>query len=115
MNEGKKAAWDKFAQQASCAVGQETTLILHMGNGAFDILGTAREAHPEGETTVRALFDAKERDAAKFGALDLEDDFVHPAFRLVVVSEFLEEDIEAFFEWGPFPLESCRLLVVNTK
>merc|ERR1711907_102858 len=31
-------------------------------------------------------------------------DFVHPDFQVYVVSQFVEEDILDFFEWGPFPL-----------
>merc|ERR1711862_649751 len=67
LNEGKPAAWGTFAAQARCAVGKETTLILHMENGACDLCGIAKEVHPEeGEITMRALFDPKEREIAKF-------------------------------------------------
>ena len=35
------------------------------------------------------------------------------ACRVAMCSEFLEEDIETFFQWGQFPLEQCHLIVIT--
>merc|ERR1711959_603417 len=113
MNEGKQAAWDRIVAAATWPVSNGRNLTLHMGNGCCDLLGIAKEADPvNGETTLRSLFDTTASECECFPAL-VDCDFVHPDFSMYVVSEFIEEDVASFYEWGPFPLEACHLLVVN--
>ena len=117
MNQGKSAAWDKFLTPTAFCADKGSTLVLHMGNAVCDIMGIAKEADPEnGETTVNSMFDTTAKDAANFPGLQGTapfDSFVHPDFKVYVVSQFTEEDIADFYAWGPFPLESCHLLVIN--
>lgn len=115
MQQGKDKAWEVVVNAASAAIDKETWLCLDMGNGAADLLGYAKEGDPDhGETTLRSLFDAREKDENKFKGLN-DCVFVNPAFKVMVFSEFLEEDVLDFFSWGPFPLEQCRLLVIKDK
>merc|ERR1712100_332520 len=69
------------------------------------------------EKTLSELFNAtkdKPSDAkATFPALDVDIGDCKSDFRTVVVSKFLEEDIEDFFQWGQLPLDKCHLVVVN--
>jgi len=115
MQQGKAAAWEAVKTQLAVAAQREGNFVLHYGNGVFDLMGTAKEADPaSGESLVRAMFNAREeKDPLRFSNLDT--DFIHPEFKIFLVSEFLEEDVESFFDWGPFPLASCQLLVVNEK
>merc|ERR1712224_150097 len=122
MNEGKPAAWDriKLAAEGAMKAGMGNTLLLAMRNGAPDLVGIAKETGAEQEKTLESLFTAtkdkplsSEEVAAAFPALGLEAGDCKPDFRTYVVSEFLEEDIEEFFQWVQIPLESCHLVVVE--
>lgn len=116
MNEGKPAAWEriKTAAEGAMKAGSGNNLILLGRDGAADICGIAKETGADQEKTLAALFDATlEKDHTKFPALDLENGDVKPDFKVVLTTEFLEEDVEDFFQWGQLPLDKCHLVVVN--
>lgn len=113
MGMGDTAAWETITNSAASAVQNESTMVLDMGNGCPDLCGYAKKGDPaNGEMTLKSLFDTRERDSKKFPGLN-GCDFVHPGFKLMVCSEFLEEDVLDFMSWGPIPLRQCHLLVVN--
>merc|ERR1711988_45450 len=113
MNEGKAKCWDRIATAAVGAMKCGNTLTLLMRDGCPDLAGMAKEAGREEAFT--ALFTADvPKTHTSFPGLDLEPGDVREEFKVVVVSKFLAEDIEDFFGWGPIPMDSCHLLVVNS-
>jgi len=119
MNEGSIAAWDRIATAAEGAMkaGRGNTLVLSGRNGATDICGIAKETSADAEATLAAVFHAESadtKDHTKFPALKgLELGDVKPEFRVAVVTEFLEEDVCDFFQWGQLPLDKCHMVVVT--
>jgi len=119
MNEGKPAAWERIKTAATGAMkaGTGNTLVLLGRDGAADLGGIAKDTGANEEKAFKELFTAtKEKDHTKFhpafeaeiGVGDVRTDF-----KVVCVTEFLEEDVLDFFQWGQLPLECCHLVVVN--
>jgi len=113
MQMGKDMAWKDIKDFAANATQHSVPLVFHMGNGAADLLGYARDGG-DAEGTLRALFDPRCKDPEQMPGLELEPPvFVHSEFQVWVFSQFMEEDVLDFFSWGPFPLEACHLLVIT--
>merc|ERR1711939_62781 len=112
MNEGKPACWERIRMAGAGAMKAGNTLVFLMRDACPDLAGFAKESG--GEEAFANMFTASvAKEPASFPGLDLEPGDVRDEFKVCVVSEFLAEDIEDFFEWGPIPLEKCHLLVVK--
>lgn len=88
-----------------------------MGGATCDLLDIAGYQHTR---IVQLLFDPRERTypSRRFNETEWVfeekgDEYIHPEFRMFVVTELQEERLGTFFEYGPFPLEHCHLLIVN--
>merc|ERR1712086_210766 len=113
INMGDAAAWETVTKAAACAIDKESTMVLDMGNGCPDLCGYAKKGDPaNGEKTLNSLFNTRERESKQFPGIK-GCDFVPPGFKMMVCSEFLEEDVLDYMSWGPIPLKQCHLLVVN--
>jgi len=115
MHQGKEACWAELAASIKSCLEKGSNLVLQMSNGATNLIDIAKCTGNLERTTFVCLFDVERQERAHgdFPAVELEHNHVHPDFRITVVSEFVEEDIEDFFSHNQIPLEKCHLCVVN--